>query len=175
MTDFRSAPLVTTRCKVSIEDALQQMKLAGARFAFVVGSDQQLLGSITSYDIQGEKPVQYMLSAGCSESVHVWRDVRVEHIMEPVVNWRVLAYAQVLRMSAAEMAALLAESGQRYLVVVEDAADARTHQIRGLFSAARLQALLGRGGWAPAVSRGMTSVMVRGKAAANEPTTSSYA
>jgi CBS-domain-containing membrane protein len=174
MTDFRSAPLITTDCDESIEEALQQMKRSGARLAFVVGADRELLGAVSAQDIQGEKPVRYLLSAGSAQAECAWRDVQVQHIMDPVANWRVLEHAHVQQMSVAQVAALLAESGLRYLVIVEDAATAGTQQIRGLFSAARVQALLGNTGWAPAVSRGMTSVMLRAKAA-NEPSTSRYA
>ncbi len=145
MTDFRSAPLVTTNFNTSIDDSLNQMKLSGARFAFVLGPERQLVGSITSYDIQGEKPVQYMVSVGCSETTCAWRDVQVENIMEPVAQWRVLDFAQVALMNISEIADLVAKSGQRYLVIVEDAAVAPARQIRGLFSAARLQMLLSSG------------------------------
>jgi len=143
MTDFRSAPLVTAHVDASIEDALVQMKLSGARFAFVLGPERQLVGSVTSYDIQGEKPMQYMMAVGCSETTCAWRDVQVENIMEPVSNWRVLDIADVALMTVADVAALISASGQRYVVVVEGAAEAGTRQVRGLFSAARLQMLLG--------------------------------
>lgn len=143
MTDFRSAPLVTAAFDASIDDALNQMKLSGARFAFVLGAERQLVGSITSYDIQGEKPVQYMVSVGCSETTCAWRDVQVENIMEPLGQWRVLDYADVPRMRVTDIAALMAASGHRYLVVVEGALEAGTRQVRGLFSAARVQLLLG--------------------------------
>jgi hypothetical protein len=176
MTDFRSAPLVTTRNTTSIEDALLQMKQSGARFAFVLGRQGELLGSITAYDIQGEKPVRYMLSVGCSETTCAWRDVQVEHIMVPVAEWRVLEFAQVARMTVAQMANLLHEAGERYLVVVENAADPRARQLRGLFSAARLQTLLGNGGWfaTGGITRGMTATMSRGYAA-NEAVSTTYA
>jgi CBS-domain-containing membrane protein len=150
LTDFRSAPVVTAPFDATIEAALEQMKLSGARFAFVVGPERQLVGSITSYDIQGEKPMQYMLSVGCSETTCAWRDVQVENIMEPVGQWQVLAYADAVGMTVADVAALLASSGRRYVVVVESAVDTGSRQVRGLFSAARLQLLLGSGD-APAV------------------------
>jgi CBS-domain-containing membrane protein len=156
MTDFRSAPIVTARFDSSIDDALHQMKLSGARFAFVTNQDGQLAGSITSYDIQGEKPMQYMMSVGCSETTCAWRDVQVENIMDPVRMWRVLDYAHVTAMTVAEVAALVAESGLRYVVVVEAAAAAGARQVRGLFSAARLQMLLG-GADATATAAGTAS------------------
>jgi CBS-domain-containing membrane protein len=143
MTDFRSAPVVTTMFNTSIDDALNQMKLSGARFAFVVAADRKLVGAITSYDIHGEKPVQYMLSVGCSETTCAWRDVQVENIMVPVEKWYVLEFSQVAAMKVGQVAALVAEAGLRYIVVVEPAADSGARQVRGLFSAARLQMLLG--------------------------------
>jgi CBS-domain-containing membrane protein len=162
MTDFRSAPIVTSNFNTSIDDALNQMKLSGARFAFVLGPDRKLVGSITSYDIQGEKPVQYMVSIGCTETTCAWQDVQVENIMEPVSQWRVLEFAHVARMNVSEVAALVAASGQRYVVVVEAAADPKSRQVRGLFSAARLQLLLGSGDSAAvgssAVARTMSSL-----------------
>jgi CBS-domain-containing membrane protein len=145
MTDFRSAPLITTTFDASIYDSLNQMKLSGARFAFVLGPDRQLVGSITSYDILGEKPVRYMVSVGCSETTGAWRDVQVENIMEPVSEWPVLDYSQVAKMDIARVAAIIAESGRRHIVVVEAAADSNARQLRGLFSETRLQMLLGGG------------------------------
>lgn len=143
MTDFRAAPIVTTRSDVSISNALAQMKQSGARFAFVLGGGDELVGSITSYDIQGEKPMQFMTSIGCSESTCAWHDVQVADIMEHVGEWQVLDYAQVVRMNVSEMTELLLQTGQRYVVVVEGSHQPQTRQIRGLFSVARLQALLG--------------------------------
>ncbi len=174
MTDFRSALVNTIRNDASIEDALQHMKQAGGRLCFVVGAEGQLLGSITADDILGERPVKYMLSTRNAQACLAWRDVQVQHIMEAVVNWRVLDYAQVLSMRAAEMAQLLRESGQRYLVVVEETASGCAWQMRGLFSASRLQALLGGDRWSPLISRGMTSVMLR-DGATSEPSSRPYA
>jgi len=145
MTDFRTAPVVTTSFDTTIDQALAQMKLSGARFAFVTGADHGLAGSVTSYDIQGEKPMQYMLSVGCSETTCAWRDVQVENIMEPVQDWQVIEFGRVERMTIAQVASLLEEAGRRYLVVVEPAAAGGAVQVRGLFSAARLQMLAGSG------------------------------
>jgi CBS-domain-containing membrane protein len=159
MTDFRAAPVVTTRSDSSISDALAQMKQSGARFAFVLGAHDDLVGSITSYDIQSEKPMQYMTAIGCSETTCAWRDVAVDNIMEPLSAWQVLDYAQVVRMTVAEVAETLQLAGMRYLVVVEVGHQPGARQIRGLFSMARLHALLGRLPATSIVPRGMTSLM----------------
>jgi hypothetical protein len=144
MTDFRTGPMITTSTGTSIELALQQMKLSGARFAFVVDPQGALVGSLTSYDIQGEKPIRYMQSVGYSHTTGAWRDVVVENIMEPLSEWQVLDHADVGRLAICDVAGLMAEAGRRYLVVVERIRqDDPPWQVRGLFSGARIQLLLG--------------------------------
>jgi hypothetical protein len=102
------------------------------------------MGSVTSYDIQGEKPIRYMQSVGCSHTTCAWRDVVVENIMEPLAQWQVLDHAYVTRLAIGDVAALMSNAARRYLVVTERLKDDdRRRQVRGLFSAARIQFLLG--------------------------------
>jgi hypothetical protein len=152
MTDFRNGPMITTPASTSIELGLQQMKLSGARFAFVVDERGTLVGSVTSYDIQGEKPIRYMQSMDYSRTNSAWRDVTVENIMEPVAEWQVLEHSAVARLTIGEVAALMSDADRRYLVVVERMKDGEAWQVRGLFSGARIQLLLGTAspGLAPA-------------------------
>jgi hypothetical protein len=143
MADFRTGPMITTTNGTSIEVALQQMKLSGARFAFVVDEHGALVGSVTSYDIQGEKPMRYMQSVGCSHTTCAWRDVAVENIMEPLPEWQVIDFAYVSRLTIGDVATLMANAGRRYLVVAERLQHDAAWQVRGLFSGARIQILLG--------------------------------
>jgi CBS-domain-containing membrane protein len=144
MTDFRTGPMITTSIGTSIELALQQMKLSGARFAFVVDEHGTLVGSLTSYDIQGERPMRYMQSVGYSHTTGAWRDVVVENIMEPLAEWQVLDHAAVGRLTIGDVATLMTETDRRYLVVLERCEqDDRAWRVRGLFSGARIQMLLG--------------------------------
>ena len=143
MTDFRNGPMITTPASTSIELALQQMKLSGARFAFVVDDRGALVGSVTSYDIQGEKPIRHMQSLDRSLTTGAWRDITVEDIMEPIADWQVLDYSAVGRLTIGDVASLMADTGRRYLVVAERTKDSEAKQVRGLFSGARIQMLLG--------------------------------
>ncbi len=154
MTDFRTGPMITTPASTSIELALRQMELSRAHFAFVTDDDAALVGSVTCYDIRGEKPIRYMQSMGCSHTTCAWRDVTVENIMEPVARWQAVDHADVARLSVGDVAALMADAGRRYLVVVEHTKDGEARQVRGLFSAARIQWLLGTG--APGVAPAQT-------------------
>lgn len=143
MTDFRNGPMITTPASTSIELALQQMKLSGARFTFVVDDHGALVGSVTSYDIQGEKPIRFMQSFDHSLGTGAWRDVTVEDIMEPVAEWHVLDHSAIARLTIGDVASLVSDAGRRYLVVVERTKDGGAQQVRGLFSGARIQMLLG--------------------------------
>ena len=143
MTDFRNGPMITTPASTSIELALQQMKLSGARFTFVVDEHGALVGSVTAYDIQGEKPIRFMPSLDRSLGTGAWRDVTVEDIMEPVAHWHVLDHSAVARLTIGDVASLTSDAGRRYLVVVERTKDGEAQQVRGLFSGARIQMLLG--------------------------------
>ena len=150
MTDFRNGLMIRTPASTSIELALQQMKLSGVRFSFVVDDRASLLGSVTSYDIQGEKPIRFLQSLDHSLSTGAWRDVTVADIMEPVAAWHVLDHSTVARLVIGDVASLMTEAARRYLVVVERQKDGQQWQVRGLFSGARIQMLLGTA--APAVT-----------------------
>ena len=143
MTDFRNGVIITTPASTSIELALQQMKLSGVRFSFVLDDRGALLGSVTSYDIQGEKPIRFLQSLDRSLVTGAWRDVTVQDIMEPVAEWHVLDHSAVARLTMGDVASLMSETARRYLVVVERLKDSAAQQVRALFSGARIQMLLG--------------------------------
>jgi len=143
MTDFRNGPMITAPASMSISLALKLMKLAGARFVFVVDEHGALVGSLTSYDIQGEKPIRHMQSLDRSHTTGAWHEVTIEDIMEPVAQWRVLEYSAVPRLTLSDVASLMSHASRRYLVVVEQMREGGTWQVRGLFSGARIHMLLG--------------------------------
>lgn len=143
LTDFRNSPMIRTHAEESIEETLQRMKLSGARFLFVLDEYEDLVGSITSYDIQGERPLRHLNAIGNAPGTGAWRDVLVRDIMDPVSSWQVLEYEHVARLTIGDVATILSEGFLRYLVVVEGDPAGAVHRVRGLFSAARIQQLVG--------------------------------
>jgi CBS-domain-containing membrane protein len=139
MTDLRLGPVSVTGVDTPIAAVLQTMRDAGVRFLFVLDPDRRLVGSVGAHDVQGEKPMQYLRATGDGRT---WHDVRVRDVMEPVAEWRVLDVRRVDRLAVADVVALLAEAGRRHLVVVENGTDG-AQRVRGLFSASRIQQLLG--------------------------------
>jgi CBS domain-containing protein len=61
ITDFMREYPVTVDAERQIDDALNDMIRLGVR-ALLVANGQHLAGLITSYDIQGEKPIQFLQS-----------------------------------------------------------------------------------------------------------------
>ena len=65
MTDFHERSAVVVPGDTPIDAALEHLKHTGTRSAFVVNKDgRHVLGMITAYDIQGEKPIRHLQSVG---------------------------------------------------------------------------------------------------------------
>jgi CBS domain-containing protein len=139
MTDFRRSPIVNVPDSLQIDRALEIMVLAGVRFCFVVDPAGRVVGNVTSYDIQGEKPLRYcQVALGQSLSRG---DVRVRDIIEPLDTWQIISFEDARRATVATVVDTFKASGRRHLVVVEGIEDVPT--VRGLFSATRFEAETG--------------------------------
>ncbi len=138
MTDFHEQASVTVDECLTIDAALDHMRHAGVRSAFVT-TDQRLSvsGLITAYDIMGEKPMQYMSAVGITRE-----EVLVCDVMQPVAKWHVSDIESVKGATVAAVARLFAHLPITHLPVVQTNVGG-TFQLRGLFSAARIKRLLG--------------------------------
>lgn len=137
MTDFRQQIAITVEPNASIDWALQRMKTVGVRLLFVVNSQKQILGLITSTDILGEKPMQF------HQQLHLrYEEIMVRDIMTPQNALEVLQMEHVLRASVGDIVTTLKSVGRRHALVLDN--DVRTGQpsIRGIFSATQISAQL---------------------------------
>ena len=138
MTDFTRAPPFAVPAERSIDDALGKMIVAGVRALFVVRNDA-VVGLITSYDIEGERPLEFLATSGPPEH----DEIEVAHIMTPWhdvprVDMRWVSLAQV-----ADVDQWLKHSNASHIVVTERGAGGM-EIVRGLFSRSRLERQLGR-------------------------------
>src|ERR1700733_2283050 len=109
VTDFTLVHPATVDEERQIDDALADMVRLGVR-ALLVVRDQRIVGLVTSYDIQGERPLQFLQSSTYSHH----RDIRVAHIMTPwqvltAINWETL---QTMR--AGDLLQLLDHAGMTH-------------------------------------------------------------
>ncbi len=139
MTDFRERSSVTVLDRDPIDAALEHMKHAGVRSAFVVEEQSRVVvGLITAYDIMGDKPLRYVKDHRTRRS-----DVHARDIMKPLPELLCVDIRDVERSTIASVAQIFDETGLTHVPVVEQ--DERGGQrLRGLLSAARVRKLLAR-------------------------------
>jgi CBS-domain-containing membrane protein len=137
VTDFVWEQPLTVSEQHLIDDALWLMIQAGVR-ALLVVRDEAVTGVITSYDIQGERPLQFL--AICGYGRH--DQIEVGHVMTqweqvPRLDWQFLGRARV-----SDLAAFFRSTSATHVVVVEYGDQGETF-VRGLVSRARLERQLG--------------------------------
>jgi len=136
MTDFRVRAMFTVRPDETIDEALNKMKVAGLRIAFVKEKGaEKILGSITSYDIMGEKPMRYLQSVGFADRGVTHKDIRVADIMEHAKDWIVADMKDVEQANVQNILEALQKCGKTHMPVLETGKETR---LRGLFSSAKI-------------------------------------
>lgn len=138
MTDFRERPSVTIAEAVPIDAALERMKYAGVRCAFVTNELRRVSGMITAYDILGEAPLRFTQTIAGKRS-----DVLVRDIMSKLRDWRVVEVSDLEKMSVATLHQLFESTRLTHIAVMESDPE-RPRQLRGLLSASKVKRLLAR-------------------------------
>lgn len=141
MTDFKKQGAATIHGSRGIDDALHDMVCGGVRTLLVVDERLAPVGLITSYDIEGERPLQLLQGAACPPEVRCRTDICVRHIMTPLSELRTLAMDQLRAASLDDLVCIFEATCLTHIVVVEELPE--TRQIRGIISTTRLQRMLG--------------------------------
>ena len=137
MIDFRSRASVTLHESDIIDEALEHLKHAGVRCAFVVDKNKNaVVGMLTAHDISGEKSQRYMHFTGL-----VREDVRVMDIMQKVGDWRVADIKDIERSTVGDVLQLFKEAEVTHLPVME-ATQSNEQRLRGVLSFAKVKRLL---------------------------------
>ena len=133
ITDFTREHPVTVDDERQIDDALGDMIHLGVR-AMLVMRGQRIVGLITSYDIQGERPLQFLQTSNYSRH----QDIRVGHIMTPWDQLLALDWDGIQSARAGDLLQMLDEAGLTHLLVIERAKKHGAPIVRALVSRARL-------------------------------------
>jgi CBS domain-containing protein len=138
MTDFRVRAVFKVDPDETIDHALNKMKVAGLRLAFVKEkTSEKLLGSISSYDIVGEKPMRYLQSVSFSDRSITHKDILVRDIMEHSKDWEVVDMHEVEKANVQNILEALQKHGRTHLPVLESHAG-KEPRLRGIFSSAQI-------------------------------------
>ncbi len=133
ITDFTREHPVTVDAERQIDDALDDMIRLGVR-AMLVMRDQRIVGLITSYDIQGERPLQFLQNSNYSRH----QDIRVGHIMTPWDKLLAVGWESIQSAHAGDLLDVLEEAGVTHLLVIETPKANSSPIVRALVSRARL-------------------------------------
>lgn len=138
MTDFRVRALFKVDPEDTIDEALQKMRIAGLRIAFVVEkTTNKMLGMITAYDIMGEKPMRYLQSVGFADRGVTHKDILVKDIMERVEEWVSVEMKSVETATVQSVLDAFQKTGRTHLPVL-DSKEGKEHHLRGLLSSAKI-------------------------------------
>jgi hypothetical protein len=138
MTDFMRDLPFTVPADRLIDDALRDMMVAAVRALFVVRADR-VVGLVTSYDIQGERPLQFLAASGFSRH----DEIVVGHIMTPWVEVPKLDMTWVSGVQVAAVDRYFQRTFVSHAAVIERG-DGGEEIIRGLFSRTRIDRQLAR-------------------------------
>jgi CBS-domain-containing membrane protein len=116
---------------------------SGVRSLFVLDNESRVIGLVTSYDIQGEKPIRYLQSLDCTHRNCCRDDVLVKDIMEPMDKLKNLDFKKVCDATVGNIVTTFRRVGRKHLVVVDHNRDQDESTIRGIFSATQLERQLG--------------------------------
>ena len=133
ITDFTREHPATVDEERQIDGALEDMIRLGVR-ALLVVREQRIVGLITSYDIQGERPLQFLQSSTYTRH----QDIRVGHIMTPWNKLLAVDWESVQSVRAGDLLHVLEEAEMTHLLVIERSKRNASPIVRALVSRARL-------------------------------------
>lgn len=137
MTDFTWKTPVTVAVDRFIDDALREMFIAGVR-ALLVVRGEVVVGLITSYDIQGDRPAQFQNGSGFTSH----SNIEVGHIMTPWEAVPTLDVPWVSLATVGDVVERFQRRGDSHFLVVEYMEQGGAF-VRGIFSRTEVQRQLG--------------------------------
>lgn len=144
MIDFGNTAPITIEPIVNIDLALKKMSSMGVRLLLVTDQHDDIGGVITSYDITGEKPIQYSQETGIDHS-----EILVHMMMISLEKFPAFDYDFVRQSLVRHVISSIRELERPYALVVETDAKSDRQLIRGMFSSTHISKLLGRGVYDP--------------------------
>ena len=144
LTDFRREHPLTVEASSSIDDALGDMNRLSIHALLVTrqaaaGIDQQVVGLITYFDIERQRPHRNPREAAAGGGLRI----RVEEVMTPSDELSLVKYESLQSLTARELYEMFQGTGLTHLLVVEDHGYEST-VARGLVSRAALTIRLHR-------------------------------
>jgi CBS domain-containing protein len=134
MTDFTHKVPISVAPERPIDEALADMMRFGVRSLLVISGDS-VVGLITSYDIEGARPLRFSQRSNITRREYIRvGDIMTEWDDLPTVDWSTMQSAHV-----ADLLEIFHGVGVMHLLVVEGDDGGGATVVRGLVSRARLE------------------------------------
>ncbi len=138
MTDLSQVTAYTTELSTPVTKALENMVKRGVRMLLVRDADGQIVGLLTSRDIEGDKPNRILAKAGGA-----WEDLLVADIMTLKPKLEVLLMAAVLKARVGDIIATLRHVNRQHAMVLDADPQTGNPAVRGIFSLSQIGLQLG--------------------------------
>ena len=137
MTDLNEITPFSIEPTASIDATNDKMIACGVRLLFVTDNNENLLGIVTSTDILGEKPVQYLKEHRGSRE-----DIMAQDVMTPKDKLDVLSLLDVERACVGDIIETMKLLGRQHTLVAKKT-EAGESIICGIFSTTQISRQLG--------------------------------
>ncbi|MDG4550261.1 MAG: CBS domain-containing protein [Candidatus Contendobacter sp.] len=138
MTDLCQVTAVTAELSTPLSQGLDIMIKRGVRILLVVDADDNILGLVTSRDIDGEKVNRILAKAHCTRE-----DLFVSDVMTLRVKLEVLMMEDVLDARVGDIIATLRQVNRQHALVLDIDPETEIPAVRGIFSLSEIGARLG--------------------------------
>ncbi|HRF62931.1 MAG TPA: CBS domain-containing protein [Candidatus Competibacter sp.] len=138
MTDLSQVTAYTTELDTPLAKALEIMVKRGVRMLLVRNTDGQIVGLLTSRDIEGDKPNRILAKAGGT-----WEDLLVADIMTLQPKLEVLLMEDVSQARVGDIIATLRQVNRQHAMVLDTDPQTGKPAVRGLFSLSQIGLQLG--------------------------------
>jgi CBS domain-containing protein len=138
MTDLCLVTAITTELSTPLGNVLDLMVKRGVRILLVVDADDNLLGLVTSRDIDGAKVDRILAKTGCTRE-----DLFVSDVMTLRAKLDVLTMEDVLDARVGDIIATLRQVNRQHALVLDIDPETEIPAIRGIFSLSEIGLRLG--------------------------------
>jgi len=138
MTDLGQVTACTVERTTLLKKALEIMIKRRVRMLLVRNADQQIIGVLTSRDLESDRPHRILTKAGGS-----WDDLRVADIMTLRPKIQVLQIQDVLQARIGDIIATLRQVNRQHALVVDTDPETGVQAVRGIFSLSQIARQLG--------------------------------
>ena len=138
MTDLSQVTAYTTELDTPLSKARETMIKREVRMLLVRNSNGQIIGLLTSRDMEGEKPGRILAKAGGD-----WEDLLVADIMTLKPKLEVLMMDDVRKARVGDIIATLRQMSRQHAMVVDTDPSTGELAVRGIFSLSQIGLLLG--------------------------------